>query len=142
MLNKCILIGRLTRNPEMKSTNNGTVVGNFTIACDRKFNKDETDFIQVVVWKKLAENVNRFTKKGSLVAVDGRLQVRSYENQEGRTVWVTEVVADDVRFLDSKWNDSEQPATDNNKQRTEDIDPFQGVGQPIDIDALSDDLPF
>jgi single-strand DNA-binding protein len=111
MLNKVILIGRLVRDVEVKFTNSGTAVANFTIAADRKFSKEkDTDFINCIAWKGLAENMHKFTSKGSLVGVDGRLQVRSYENQDGRTVWVTEVVADDVRFLDSR-KSSEQPST-------------------------------
>jgi single-strand DNA-binding protein len=134
-LNRVIIIGRLVRDPEMRFTNSGIAVANFTVACDRRFNKDETDFIPVVVWRGLAENVANYTKKGSLVGLEGRLQVSSYEKDDGQRVYKTEVVADDVRFLDSKKSDnSEQPATDNK-------DPFEGVGKPIDLDEF-EDLPF
>jgi len=100
MLNKVILIGRLTRDVELKYIPNGTAVATFSLAVDRKFNKDETDFIDIVVWRQLAENCANYIGKGRLVAVEGRLQVRTYEHKEGGKRKVTEVVADDVRFLD------------------------------------------
>lgn len=100
MLNRVILIGRLTRDPELRYTPNGTAVCNFSLAVNRKFNREETDFIDIVTWKGLAENCANYLGKGRLAAVDGRLQVRTYENQEGQKRKVTEVVADDVRFLD------------------------------------------
>lgn len=100
MLNSVILIGRLTRDPELRYTTNGTAVGQFTLAVQRKFNKDEADFIDIVVWRGLAENCANYLGKGRLVAVEGRLQIRSYEGQDGQRRRATEVVADDVRFLD------------------------------------------
>lgn len=100
MLNRIILIGRLTRDPELRYTPNGTAVASFTLAVNRKFNKDETDFIDIVVWRGLAENCANYLGKGRLAAVEGRLQIRTYETQEGQKRKVAEVVADDVRFLD------------------------------------------
>jgi single-strand DNA-binding protein len=102
MLNRVVLIGRLTRDAELRYTQNGNAVCTFTIAVDRKYNREETDFIQIVAWQKMAENIAQYTTKGSLVAIEGRIQTRNYENQEGRRVYVTEVVADDVRFLDRR----------------------------------------
>lgn len=105
MLNRVILIGRLTRDPELKYIPSGIPVASFTLAVDRPFsNKDgekETDFIPIVVWRKQAENCASYLGKGSLVAVEGRIQVRTYE-QEGQRRYMTEVVADNVRFLDRK----------------------------------------
>lgn len=105
LLNRVILIGRLTRDPELKYIPSGTPVASFTLAVDRPFlNKDgerEADFIPIVVWRKQAENCANYLGKGSLVAVDGRMQVRSYE-QDGQRRYVTEVIADSVRFLDRK----------------------------------------
>ena len=107
MLNRVILVGNLTRDPELRYTSNGGVaVVRFTVAVNRKFTNQqgerEADFINIVAWRALAENCGNYLKKGSLVAIEGRIQTRSYENQEGRTVYVTEVVADDVRFLSSR----------------------------------------
>src|SRR5579875_3202920 len=104
MLNRVILIGRLTQDPELRYTNSGTAVASFTLAVDRnRTNQNgerETDFINIVVWQKQAETVAQYLHKGRLAAVDGRLQIRSYENREGQRVRVAEVVAESVRFLD------------------------------------------
>jgi single-strand DNA-binding protein len=103
MLNKVILIGRLTREPELRYTPNGAAVAKFTLAVDRCQVKDrekEADFIDIVVWQKLAETCANYLGKGRLVAVDGRLQVRSYEDSQGIRRKAAEVVAENVRFLD------------------------------------------
>ena len=104
MLNLAILIGRLTADPELRYTPNGTAVATFTIATDRfgKEGEKETTFIPIVAWRKQAENCANYLGKGSLAAVDGRMQVRSYDAKDGTRRWVTEVVADTVRFLDKK----------------------------------------
>ncbi|HHW40105.1 MAG TPA: single-stranded DNA-binding protein [Syntrophomonadaceae bacterium] len=103
-LNRVILIGRLTREPEMRFTASGAAVANFTLAVDRPFlnaqGQREADFIRVVAWRKLAENCSNYLGKGRLVAVEGRLQVRSYQTPDGQTRTVSEVVADNVQFLD------------------------------------------
>lgn len=114
MLNRVVLIGRLTRDVELKFLPNGTPVANFTLAVDRPFAKDgerEADFIPIVVWRKQAENCANYIGKGSLVAVDGRMQVRSYE-QDGKRRYVTEVVADSVRFLDSRKKQEQYQGTE------------------------------
>lgn len=111
-MNKTILIGRLTKDPELRYTGQGTPVTTFTLAINRKFKRDETDFIPCVVWTKLAEHCANYLKKGSQCAVEGRIQTRNYENQEGRKVYVTEVVAEDVRFLDSKGGSKPEADTD------------------------------
>lgn len=104
MLNRVILIGRLTRDPELRYTPTGVAVAQFTLAVDRPFSNQqgerETDFIPIVTWRQLAETCAQYLRKGRLAAVEGRLQVRSYDNAEGRKVYVTEVVADNVRFLE------------------------------------------
>jgi single-strand DNA-binding protein len=126
----------LVRDPELRYLQNGAAVAKFTLAVDRNYTNQngekETDFIFISVWRGLAENCAKYTSKGSLVALEGRLQVSSYDNQEGRKVWHTEVVADNVRFLDSKKKD---------EQQDDQGDPFQKVGKPIDLDAEMD-LPF
>lgn len=126
MLNRVILIGRLTRDPDLRYTSNGGVaVTRFTVAINRKFTNQqgerEADFINIVAWRALAENCGKYLKKGSLVAIEGRIQTRSYENQEGHTVYVTEVVADDVRFLDTRGRN----------QNVNEDDPFKDA-PPID----------
>ena len=106
MINRVILIGRLTRDPELKYTSTGYPVASFTLAVDRGFtNKQgerEADFIPVVVWNKLAENCSKYLAKGRLVGVEGKLQVRSYEAKDGGRRYVTEVIADMVQFLEKK----------------------------------------
>lgn len=129
MLNRVILIGRLTKDPELKYTPAGVAVATFTLAVDRPTSKDkekEADFIPIVVWRQLAETCANYLRKGRLCAVEGRIQVRNYENNEGKRVYVTEVIGDNVRFLESSKNDSNEPPAKPN--------------QPIDIS--DDDLPF
>lgn len=105
MLNTIMLIGRLTRDPELRYTPSGTAVCNFSLAVNRRFTNQagerETDFIDVVVWRQQAERVAQHLSKGRLVAVQGRLQIRSYEDRDGNRRKAAEVVADDVEFLDS-----------------------------------------
>jgi single-strand DNA-binding protein len=104
MYNRIILIGRLTRDPELRYVPSGAPVASFTLAVDRPFRDQqgnrETDFIDIVAWRKLAEQVSQYMAKGRMVAVEGRLQIRSYETQDGQKRKVAEVVADGVRFLD------------------------------------------
>ena len=103
MLNKVILIGRLTKDPELRYTPSGAAVFSFTIAVERNFANQqgdrEADFIPIIAWRKQAENCAQYLNKGALVAVDGRLQVRSYDGNDGQRRWVTEVIAENVRFL-------------------------------------------
>lgn len=115
MLNRIVIIGRLTRDPEMRQTPSGTAVCTFTLAVDRSFKsangERETDFIPVVAWRQLGETCGRYLAKGKLAAVDGRLQIRTYQAQDGSKRTAAEVVADNVRFLSPKSepsvNDSE-----------------------------------
>lgn len=105
MLNRIVLIGRLTKDPELRYTaGSGVAVATFTLAVDRRFSQQgqqkETDFIPIVVWRNVAENCAKFLGKGRLVAVDGRLQIRSYEDKEGQRRTIAEVVAESVQFLD------------------------------------------
>jgi single-strand DNA-binding protein len=140
MMNRTVLVGRLTKDPDLRYTPNGVPVATFTLAVNRPFKKDgetEADFINCVVWRKPAENVANFLKKGSLAGVDGRIQTRNYEGQDGKRVYVTEVQAESVQFLEPKGEKKENPAP---KQQTkEDNDPFNGSGQ---INISDDDLPF
>ena len=100
-MNKIILIGRLTRDPELRFTNSGTAVCSFTLAVDRRNKEKETDFINIVVWNKAGENCAEYLKKGRQAAVEGRLQIRNYDGNDGTKKYVTEVVADNVEFIGS-----------------------------------------
>ncbi|SAO24126.1 single-stranded DNA-binding protein [Staphylococcus aureus] len=141
MLNRTVLVGRLTKDPEYRTTPNGVSVATFTLAVNRTFTnaqgEREADFINCVTFRKQADNVNNYLSKGSLAGVDGRLQSRSYENQEGRRVFVTEVVCDSVQFLEPK-NNNQQP--NNNYQQQGQT---QSGNNPFDNNADSiEDLPF
>lgn len=137
MLNRVILIGRLTRDPEMRYTPSGVAVTTFTLAVDNPFKNEEpkADFIPIVVWRQAAEAAANYLRKGRLCAVEGRIQVRNYENNEGKRVYVTEVIADNVRFLERAENGQQEDKPPRNSS-----DPFSGDGRPIDISE--DDLPF
>lgn len=98
-MNKCFIIGNLTKAPECRTTPNGVSVTTFTVAVQRRFKRDETDYLNVVTWRGLADNCARYLVKGQKVAVCGEIQTRSYEAQDGGKRYVTEIVADDVEFL-------------------------------------------
>ncbi|HEY8394123.1 MAG TPA: single-stranded DNA-binding protein [Thermaerobacter sp.] len=134
MLNCIVLIGRLVRDPELRYTPSGVAVGGFTLAVDRPFTNQqgerEADFIDIVVWRRLAETCANHLSKGRLVAVRGRLQVRTYETQDGQRRRVAEVVADEVKFLD-------RPAGSEREAGGEELADFGDVtGLP------DDDIPF
>lgn len=157
-MNKVFLIGRLTRDPELRYTGNNTAVASFSIAVNRNFTNQqgerEADFINIVVWRKQAENVKNYLSQGSQVAIDGRLQTRSYEDNNGQKRYVTEVVADNVEFLGSKnssnnnsngsHNDEPTPYDfgDAKEPKGTDVDsnPFADFGSSIEIS--DDELPF
>lgn len=107
-MNRCIFIGRLTRDPELRTTGSGTNVATFTIAVDRQFKnangERETDFINIVVWRGLADTCSRYLHKGDMASVDGRLQIRTYEAQDGSKRTAAEIVAEYVQFLTPKGN--------------------------------------
>lgn len=131
-MNKSILVGRLTKDPELRFTPEGKAVANFTLAVNRPFKnkngENEADFINVVVWNKQAENTANYLSKGSLAGIDGRIQTRNYENQEGKRVYVTEVLAESVQFL--------EPKKQGNQQEEKPSNPFP------DAQVSDDDLPF
>lgn len=111
-MNKVFLIGRLTRDPELRYTGNNTAVASFTIAVNRTYTNQagerEADFIPVVVWRRQAESVKNYLSQGSQVAIEGRLQVRNYDDQNGQRRYVTEVIADSVEFIGSKRDNNNQ----------------------------------
>lgn len=136
MLNRIVLVGRLTRDPELRYTPSGVPVASFSLAVDRPFTNQqgerETDFIDIVVWRKLADLCGQYLAKGRMVALEGRLQIRSYETQEGQKRKVAEVIADNVRFLDKGKDD-----------RVREGGAPSPAGGGDDLDNLSlDDLPF
>ena len=105
MINNVVLVGRLTKDPELKQTSSGIYFSNFTLAVNRSFKNDsgetEADFINCIVWRNQAENLCKYMKKGSQIGVEGRIQTRSYETEEGMR-YITEVVANSITFLESK----------------------------------------
>lgn len=164
-MNKAILIGRLTRDPELRYTSSGRAVCQFSIAISRNYTNQQgqrdADFINCVVWDKQAENLAKYITKGRLVAVDGRIQTRNYDNNEGKKVYVTEVLANSIQFLESKnsgqGNDNMEqnpfdsmtepnyPAPNSNEGSNNDTisvekDPFESFGESIEIS--DNDLPF
>ena len=160
-MNKVFLIGRLTKDPELRYTGSNIPVATFSLAVNRNFTNQngerEADFINIVVWRKQAENCKNYIGQGSQVAIDGRIQTRNYEDQNGQKRYVTEVVADNVQFLDTKAQ-REQRETNNSyapKEETNDVnpynidsastndipeDPFKDFGEEIKIEE--NDLPF
>lgn len=142
MINRVILVGRLTKDPEYRQTPSGVSVATFTLAVNRSFTNSqgerEADFINVVVFRKQAENVNKYLSKGSLAGVDGRIQSRNYENNEGRRVFVTEVVADSVQFMDSKGSNQQNNQPQQQGEASTNNNPFSNNNADID----TDDLPF
>ena len=168
-MNKVVLIGRLTRDPELRYTGNNTPVASFTLAVNRNFSNQqgerEADFINIVVWRKLAENVKNYLSQGSQAAVEGRIQTRSYDDNNGQRRYITEVVADNVEFLGSRnsANNNTNNSGNNNTNSTNnsnnsgpspydfgeapqpkgtDVDnnPFADFGASIEIN--DDELPF
>jgi single-strand DNA-binding protein len=143
VINNVTLVGRLTKDPELKYTPNGVAVANFTLAVNRPFKSEtgpDADFINITVWRKPAENAANYLKKGSLAGVTGSIQTRNYDGSDGKKVYVTEVQADRVQFLDTKGSsDGAKPQTQNTQQQKPAHDPFSGSGQ---IDISDDDLPF
>jgi single-strand DNA-binding protein len=125
MINSVVLMGRLTADPELRQTQNGTSVTSFTVAVDRRFQRGQTDFINIVAWKQTAEFVEKYFKKGAMIALRGNIQQRNYEDKNGNKRTAFEVIADEVSFCGSK---AEKPQTPNN-------DDFEEI-------PISDDLPF
>jgi len=141
-MNRVILIGRLARDPELRFTQSGKSVANFSVAVNRPFSKDgEADFFNIVVWGKTAENCANYLAKGRLVALEGRLQNRTYETQTGEKRYITEIVANTVKFLD--WGDrGGKPAAPTKQEQGddfEDIDIDINEFQAMDED---EDVPF
>ena len=162
MINRAVLTGRLTKDPELRTTQSGLSVVSFNLAVDRPY-KDSNgnhgaDFVSCVIWRKAAENFCNYTSKGSLVGIDGRIQTRNYQDNDGKTVYVTEVLVESFTLLESKKdrlsnsnggngnnnaygnNNNGTNYTNNSSTQSQAPDPFAGSGDTIDI--TDDDLPF
>lgn len=156
-MNKAILIGRLTRDPELRTTPTGRNVCQFSIAVNRTYTsasgEREADFINCVVWDKQAENLCKYQKRGNQIAVDGRIQTRNYDDKDGKRVYVTEILASNISFLDAKgtnngggssFNNLPEPPVQEDSVQMEatsiDNDPFEAFGESIEIS--DNDLPF
>lgn len=141
MINRVVLAGRPTRNLELRRTKSGTSVCQFNLAVDRNFkNKNgerEADFISCIAWKKTAEVMSQYVKRGSVIGVDGRIQTRSYDNRDGQRVYVTEVVVENFSFLGG--SDKNGQRNQNKRSSNQNNDPFDSKGQ---ADIADDDLPF
>jgi len=165
-MNKVILVGRLTKDPELKHTNNNIPVIQFTIAVNRiyqnKSGEKQADFINCVAWRQQAENLAKYMTKGSLIGVDGQIQTRNYDDANGVRRYITEVICDNIHFLESKssrkesnndynnYNDYNQQNSSNYNQQNnsnysqkdsrQDKDPFEDIKS--DFNVSNDDLPF
>ena len=153
-MNSVILIGRLTKDPEIMYLDSGTTVGRFTLAVDRigkSGNERQADFIRITVFGKQAENCGKFITKGKQVAVEGRIQTGSYQNKNGDTIYTTDVIANRVEFLGGARDGSHQPSANQPMKRDESYDPRAPKGDqqvnmgslPPNFDAIDDDdVPF
>ena len=155
MINRVVLVGRMTKDPVLRKTGTGASVTSFTVACDRRIKTEgqpTADFINCVCWNKVADNTAQFTHKGSLVGVEGRIQTRSYDDQSGRRVYVTEVVADSVQFLEPKGTNSAAAVNaytsdydaGNQGYQSDNASPSYSsdFASSDTLDIASDDLPF
>ncbi|MFW5913505.1 MAG: single-stranded DNA-binding protein [Bacillota bacterium] len=161
MINRVVLVGRLTKDPELRRTSNDTPVTTFRLAVNRQFTNRqgdrEADFIQCVVWRRQAENVAKYVKKGSLVGVEGRIQTRNFDDQNGNRRFIVEVVADSVQFLETKntapsddygygddpyYEDRPKNNQNSNQKQSNTQSSKSNSNDLDDIDIAEDDLPF
>ena len=166
MINNVVLVGRLTKDIDLKYTGSGTAVGTFNLAVNRKFTDQngerKSDFINCVIWRKAAENMANFTRKGSLVGIEGSIQTRNYDNQQGNRVYITEVVVDNFTLLEPKQTTEQRPRENTYKQpdkketnmdasnqanvKYTDFEQYENTPDPFtkgeSIDIEDDDLPF
>lgn len=155
-MNKVILIGRLTKNVELKYTQQNLAVAQFTIAVNRPYNpnkqQQEVDFISCIAWRKLAENLSKYCRRGSQIAIEGRIQTRNYIAQDGSKRYITEVLCENITYLDNKsktegqqvleqiQNNETTNSTENAQVQGQVEDPFQSFGEEIELSE--EDLPF
>lgn len=140
MINNVVLVGRMTKDAELRQTPSQVAVATFTLAVNRRFKEQngerETDFINCVIWRQSAENLANWAKKGTLIGITGRIQTRNYENQQGQRVYVTEVVAESFQVLESR---NQQQSGQGNPSQNDNSQSFSN-SNPMDIS--DDDLPF
>ncbi|MDD3015784.1 MAG: single-stranded DNA-binding protein [Lactococcus chungangensis] len=143
MINNVVLVGRLTKDVELRYTPANQAVATFTLAVNRTFKnangEREADFINVVIWRQAAENLANWAKKGALLGITGRIQTRNYENTQGQRVYVTEVIAENFQMLESRNQQQGQSQNNQQQQFANQPDPFSG-GTPMNLS--DDDLPF
>ena len=152
MMNRVVLVGRMTRDPELRRTGSGAAVTTFTLALNRNYQSNDgqqADYINCVVWNKIAENVEKYCSKGSLVGVDGRLRSRSYDNAQGQKVYVVEVVCDSVQFLETRAARERQQKMQQPQVRQDDFYDMKTVDLEKDFDnsfssfdIMEDDIQF
>lgn len=153
MINRVVLVGRITKDPMLRKTQTGTSVVSFTVACNRRMKQEgqpDADFINCVAWNKTADFMSQYVKKGALLGVEGRIQTRNYDDAQGKRVYVTEVVAESVQFLESKKDAANnsgyvpQPSNDNSGYQPDTTSTgFESDFSSADtLDIASDDLPF
>lgn len=155
MINRVVLVGRITKDPELRYTQSNIAYVQFTVAVNRQFTNQqgerEADFISCIVWRAQAENLAKFIRKGSLLGIEGRIETRSYDDQDGTKKYVTNVVCDSIQFLESKGTQSDQPndfarqqprmnEQKPTRQPKENTNPFENIDSHLDIS--NDDLPF
>ena len=140
MINRTVLVGRLTKNPELRYTPSGVPMARFILAVNRPFSNQqgekEADFINCIAWRKQAENLSNYMKKGNMVGIEGRIQTGSYEGQDGKRVYTTDVIADSVQFLEARGGNTQgqQNYTYTNE------DPFANSRGQVEVS--DDELPF
>ncbi len=141
MINRTVLVGRLTKDPELKYTPSGVPMARFTLAVNRPFSNQqgekEADFINCIAWRKQAESLSNYMKKGNMVGIEGRIQTGSFEGQDGKRVFTTDVVADSIQFLEARGGNNTQGQQNYNRT---DEDPFANTKGPVEVS--DDDLPF
>ena len=146
MLNNVVLVGRMTRDAELRYTPSNVAVATFTLAVNRAFKNEngdrEADFINCVMWRQQAENLANWAKKGALIGITGRIQTRSYDNQQGQRVYVTEVVAEQFQLLESRNSQGQQNNQGQRAQTQQQAPDFSRNANANPLDISDDDLPF
>lgn len=146
MLNNVVLVGRMTRDAELRYTPSNVAVATFTLAVNRTFKNEsgerEADFINCVMWRQQAENLTNWAKKGTLIGITGRIQTRSYDNQQGQRVYVTEVVAEQFQLLESRNSQGQQGNQGQRAQAQQQTPDFSRNANANPLDISDDDLPF
>lgn len=143
MINNVVLVGRLTRDPELKMTSSNTPFVNFTLAVNRNFTNQagerEADFVNCTIWNRAAENLAKYMRQGSLVGVEGRIQTRNYENDQGQRVYITEVVVNSLQYLETRRENDRPNVSQTQTQTNEKQDEYYETSKDL---VTEEDLPF